>query len=108
MGKRWLLPRGCLHAAPLHVSPGLAWRSCDASCLRLSLLCFSPLSFCPFLLFIPVAVPPPCPLYPLPSSHLSMRVYSSVGHWGPSHFLSVPLMLLRLRCSISVEFHFPL
>lgn len=106
MGKLWPLCGCCLRAVPLHVSPGLAWRSCDVYCLRLSLLCFFPLQF--------LSLPPAhsfChspilsssslfSLYPLTSFHVrvgscSMWIYS-VGAWEPSHSLSVPPMLIVL------------
>lgn len=118
MGARWLLCRRvsscCIFAC---VPPGLAWRHGDASCLRLSLLCFLPLQFLSF----PPVYSRCCsltlssfslfPLYPLPSSHLSvgscrMWIYSSLGHCGSGHLLSAPLMLVILRFPISVDFHF--
>lgn len=90
----------CLCAVPLHVSPGLAWRSCDVYCLRLSLLCFFPLQF--------LSLPPAhsfChsptlssvfSLYSLPSFHVRVGSCSmwicSVGAWGPSHSPSAPPM----------------
>lgn len=108
MGKRCLLCRCCLHAAPLHVSPGLAWRSCGASCLHLSLLCF-----CPFLLFTPVTTPHPVLFFSLPSLS-SSQLPSQCGelHYvdlffggslGAQPLTQCPPMLVTLRVSISVS-----
>lgn len=106
---------------PCMCPPGLAWRSCDASCLHLSLLCFFPLQFLSFPPIHSCCYSPALssfslfPLYPLPSSQFSvgscrMWLYSSVGCWGPSRLPSAPLMLIALRFSISVLFppHYPL
>lgn len=105
----------CMCLPPPCIPFGLAWRSCDASCLHLSLLCFFPfsvsvLSSCSFL-------PPHLSSFSLPSLSSSqlpsqcgelqyVDLYFS-GSLGAQPRTRCPLMLVTLRVSISVEFCFP-